>query len=225
MLQAVFLFAHRAPVQVHDLGQWASGSGAIAAVVAISQVFYTDDEFTRHDEPVFILRIINIATVLVLTIACLLIPRRPDIFFRDHLVDPHYTITSLSRNTWAWARPYLDLATKQGDLHLNDLPRVEHFNRADWLVKSWNAFGFEGRLLHSLLWAYKYHFAFQWSATLFKAALGMGPFWAILRLIRILEQRSPGDPPDAQLWMLIIFLGLFTLAEQVHLPSTSISFD
>lgn len=214
MLQAIFIFAHHSSIKAHDQGQFLSLSAVIALVVSIAQFVDVAEHTSNRASAAFILRIIGIPTALFLAFAGHQLPRRPDVFFRDQKVDAHYTTTSWSRHTWSWARPMLNKATKEGDLDLKDLPQPEHFNRADWLISSWQSFGFKGKLLHSLLWAYKFHFAFQWSATLFKAALGMGPFWTILRLIKILEQRNPDDPPTAELWLLIIYLGLFTLAEQ-----------
>lgn len=216
LVQAIFTWVQHDPVKSHDIAQWAFGSSVVTTALAISQAVEVGEHSVRHNDPAFILRIANIAVSAILVVACLRLQRRPDVYFRDHKVDAHHTVSAWSRGTWSWARPLLDLATKQGDLDIEDLPQPEHSNRAAWLVESWHDFGFQGKLLHSLIWAYKWHIAFQWVAVLFKAVVGLGPFWAILRLITIMENRSPDeDTADPDLWLLIIYLALFTLAEQV----------
>lgn len=109
----------------------------------------------------------------------------------------------------------MDIASKKGDLEEKDIPQPDHTLRAQEVVSDWNAYGFKGRLIWSLIYAYKGRLALQWSVTLVRCALGVGPFWAMLQLISLLEERGGGGWPTHLLWGLVISLGVFSLAEQV----------
>ncbi|KFA76189.1 hypothetical protein S40288_07267 [Stachybotrys chartarum IBT 40288] len=210
LLQAVFLASHHSCVQVHELGYWATASSIATGLVTVFHALQVGH--TR--EPAQIIRFVNIGFTIVLAVTCLLIPRRPDVFYRDEVVDRHWTNSALSRITWAWARPLLDLATKNGDLNPEDIPQPDHHNRAGDLVQTWRSFDFKGSLLSSIFWAYKYRLALQWTAALIRSTISVGPYWIMLQLIKILETRGRGDTPSTELWVLVFSLGLITLVEQ-----------
>ena len=170
----------------------------------------------RKTDAALILRIVNIVSVLVTLFGSILLPRRPEVFFRNQPVDGQRTASLLSRYTWAWARPLMDLASKKGDLEEKDIPQPDHTIRTQDVFNDWNKFGFEGSLMWSLFCAYKGRFALQWTVTFVRCILGVGPFWSMLQLINLLQERGGGGSPTPVLWGLVILLGAFSLTEQVN---------
>ncbi|KAI9171700.1 ATP-dependent bile acid permease [Paramyrothecium foliicola] len=214
LIQAIFLGAIHSSVRAHDLGVWAFASCVATAVAIIPQTFRTAQDAISLGEPILILQFINGGVVILLAVACLLLPRRPDVFFRGRVVDRQWTYSVLSRYTWTWGWSLLDTATKKGDLTGDDIPEPDHTVRSDYLVSSWVKYNFQGPLLSSMIWAYRYSLAFSWSLCVIRVIIGLGPFLTLLRLLRILEHQTPAEANFTQLWPLVLYLGLFTLVEQ-----------
>jgi hypothetical protein len=171
-----------------------------------------------------ILRVLSIVAAVLLFFACLLIPRRPDVFFHGKVVDNHRATTALHRVTWSWANRILSLASKKGDLTHEDMPYPDHHNRADHLVALWRQLDLNSSLLLSLLWAYRHRIAIQWTFTPIRAIVSFTPYYVMLLLIRFLEQRRIGDPPTPELWAYVFLLGFCTLLDQViQTPMSSIA--
>ena len=85
----------------------------------------------------------------------------------------------LSRYTWSWTRSIIDLASKKGDLDEKDIPEPDHTIRAEEVVADWKSGDFTGKLMWSLIYAYKGRFALQWGVTVARCLLGIGPFWTM----------------------------------------------
>lgn len=219
-LQATFLSATHAPVQVHDLGFWVYLSSLVTGLVVAVQAYVVVDDFARRNDPTLFLRAINAAAALVTLFAGILIPRRPVVFFRDQPVDGQWTSSVLSRYTWSWARPLIDVASKKGDLDEKDVPQPDHTIRTEEVMADWKANNYHGTLLRALGHAYKGRFAIQSTVTVLRCFLGVGPFWAMLNLIQILTERGGGGAPSRELCALVILLGAFTLVEQVSTIDT-----
>lgn len=214
-MQAVVLGATHSPVKAHDLGLWAFASCVATTIANVFQAVESSRHGATLRDAVLALRLVDGVVVVSLAIVCLLLPRRPEVFFRGRPVDRQWTTSVLSRFTWAYPRPLLDLATKNGDLTEKDIPEPDHTLRADHLVASWVKYNFKGSLMSSLTWAYRYRIATSWALCIVRCILGLGPFLTMLRLIRILEQTSRDKSATEELWMLVLYLGLFNLAEQV----------
>ena len=212
--QAILVAAQHDPVQCFQLGLWGALSSSLTAASLITQTVTAAEPLDRYDSPAFILRILNCATLIFLTITCLLIPRRPEVFRNDHKVDGKLTASALSRFTWTWVQPVIDEAAKKGDLDEKDVPGVDHITRCDWLSEAWASHNFNGTLLRSIIWAYKGIFAFQWTLTAFRCLLGLGPFWTLLQIITRLEKNDNDKAGRGDLWALMVYLALFKLAEQ-----------
>lgn len=222
VIQAICIFAHRSPVKSHDLGLWAFGSTLISTLVVILHSLRALQLGATKDDPVFILRLVSLAATVPLLFANISIPRRPIVFHKDKPVDAQFTTSILSRFTWSWGKSLAKLALEKGDLDEKDIPAPDHNFRARDLVEAWHKFKFEGPLLKNLVRAYLPLFLVQWTVTVARSFVGLGPFWAMLRVIELLEQRSPsGERPIGQILAYIVSLAVFSLLSQVtmHIPS------
>lgn len=225
VLQAVFIAAQHSSVQAHDLGIWAFFSCLVTAVVVVAQASHVSKYVPSAKDAELILRIINGALLLPLIFACILLPRRPEVFYKGEKVDREWSTCALSRCTWTWASHLLSTAQRKGDLDEKDIPRPNHTVRVDSLVKNWNRKQYQGTLLRSLLKEYGARLAFQWIVIIIRCIIGIGPFWTMLRLVQMLESRDSGNGTSRELWEMVFLMGFLTLAEQVSLlPGIPICF-
>ncbi|PHH87815.1 hypothetical protein CDD83_8368 [Cordyceps sp. RAO-2017] len=214
LLQAVSLASHHAPVKVHDLGLWAFWSCLVTAAAAVLQALRAGRHRQDLGDASFVLRIVNACIAIPLLFACLSIPRRPHVFHKGRKVDSEWTVSALNRATWTWAGALLLTARSKGDLDKNDIPQPNNAIRAETLVSEWTKANHRGSLLRSLLKAYGGRIAIQWTVTVGECLLGVAPFWAMLRLVQLLEKKGSTDLADAELWLLVLFMGVCTLAGQ-----------
>lgn len=215
-LHAICLGAHHSSVKSHDLGLWLLSSCFVVAAITILQLVQVSVIADHLLEPVIILRAVNIVIIIALGFSSLLLPRRPDVFYKGRKVDAQWTVSALNRYTWAWIRPILDHATQKYDLDTSDLPDPDHRVRTELLKEKWEKCNFKGSLLRSLILFYKAQFIVQWSLTLFRCCISIMPYWIMLRIIKILEVRGSNGTPTLELWSLVFWLGAFTLVDQVR---------
>ncbi|KAK2594786.1 hypothetical protein QQS21_007473 [Conoideocrella luteorostrata] len=211
--QAIFIGAQHSSVKSHDLGLWAFLSSLITAVVIIAQTFFVSNYSTSGKDAELTLRIATAATLVPLLFSCISLPRRPEVFYNGEKVDNEWSTTVLSRYTWSWVNDLLKTARRKGDLDPKDIPRPDHSIRAESLVEAWNKANYRGDLLQSLLKAYGGRLVFQWIVIVIRCIIGIGPFWTMLQLIQMLEDRDAGIAAPRELWGLVFLMGFFTLAE------------
>ncbi|KAF5978089.1 ATP-dependent bile acid permease [Fusarium coicis] len=215
LLHAISLSAHHAPVKVHDLGLWLFGSSLIVATITVPQLIKEAQFFTRNNTVALVLRAVNVGAVVLLCLSSVLLPRRPDVFFKGKKVDEQWTVSAFSRYTWSWVDPLLSFAVKKNDLDASDVPHVDRTLRAADLKEDWLASKPQGSLFRSLFWAYKGSFMVQLSLTVFRNILALLPFWTMLRVINILEKRDVGlsGASNLELWILIFAMAGFNLLD------------
>lgn len=138
-----------------------------------------------------------------------LIRRRPDIFDeKGRPIDANLTKSALSRYTFTWTGPVLDLAEKKGVLELEDLPRPDSHTRSKELAETWMASNHAGRLWLSLLRAHFWPFIFQWALTGAQSFGNVAPQFMLMHIIKILELRDKGQSVTSEAWIWVIALGL-----------------
>ncbi|KAF5562781.1 ATP-dependent bile acid permease [Fusarium phyllophilum] len=215
LLHAISLNAHHAPVKVHDLGLWLFGSSLIVTTITVPQLIKEAQFFTRDNTVALVLRAVNVGAVVFLCLFSVLLPRRPDVFFKGQKVDEQWSVSAFSRYTWSWVDPLLSFAVKKNDLDASDVPHVDRTLRAADLKEDWLASKPQGSLFRSLFWAYKGSFMVQLSLTVFRNILALLPFWTMLRVINILEQRDVGlsGASNLELWILIFAMAGFNLLD------------
>lgn len=209
--------AHHSSVKVHDLGLWLFGSCLVVTTITVPQLTKEAQYASRNSITTLVLRAVNVAAVVALSFFSVLLPRRPDVFFKGYKVDDQWTVSAFNRYTWSWIAPLLTYAIEKKDLDASDVPHVDRTLRAADLKEDWLASKPQGSLFRSLLWAYKFPFTLQLSLTIFRNFLALLPYWAMLRVINILEQRDVGLPgsSDLELWVLVFAMAGFNLVDAV----------
>ncbi|KAH7269485.1 P-loop containing nucleoside triphosphate hydrolase protein [Fusarium redolens] len=183
--------------------------------MTVPQLIKEAQHVTRDNTVTLVLRAVNVGAVVFLCLFSVLLPRRPDVFFKGQKVDDQWTVSAFSRYTWSWVDPLLSFAVKKNDLDASDVPHVDRTLRAADLKEDWLASKPQGSLFRSLFWAYKGAFMVQFSLTVFRNILALLPFWTMLRVINILEQRDVGlsGASNLELWILIFAMAGFNLLD------------
>lgn len=219
LAQSISICAIHPPVLAHDLSFLTFCSSIVTLLVVLYQAFEAGSSISSRRDATLALRIVNVAAAAVTLLAAALVPRRPQVSYRDHAVNPEGSSSLLSRNTWSWIRPTIDLASRKGDLDTTDIPKPDHNARAAEVVADWDANPPRRKLLWSILYAYKGRLALQWVVIITRCILGLAPFWVMLQLISQLQERGGGGSPSPVLWGLVIALAVLSVAEQAsHLP-------
>ncbi|KAI3529772.1 ABC transporter [Colletotrichum filicis] len=213
--QAVAIAASNDSVQAYSLGLWLWLSGLIFAGIQILQDTKVFDELLSNNPVSFGLKLANLVLTLGLIVTSVTLPRRPDVYFENRIVDRLRTVPAYSRFTWGWCSGIIDLATKKKDLDASDLPKPDHWTRSEDSAASWKSYNFkpDSSLWWSIIWAYRVPLFVQWSIAISKAFLSLAPSWITLQILETLQRRKPGEDLPADIWILVFWLGLAILAD------------
>ncbi|ORY70217.1 P-loop containing nucleoside triphosphate hydrolase protein [Pseudomassariella vexata] len=197
----------------YRLGGFSALSSAVLAAVLVAQDNQIAVDLLRHKAGIFAIRVVETSTILALMFASFSLPRRPDVFHDGKLVDGAYTRSLWSRLNWSWPANVLREGKRKNDLDLVDLPRPDHYTRAEETTADWLSRDSKGPLWLSIISAHKLGFAMQWFATLMAAVLTFGPYWCVLQLLRIIEQRPKGEAFGYGAWIWVVWITLTILAQ------------
>jgi ABC-type multidrug transport system fused ATPase/permease subunit len=204
LFQAVVIASSRNTVRAYELGVYAFLSAAVFACVRFAEGTQIGEHLLHQSPEAFALRVVEIICCISVSVSAISIPRRPHVFHQGETVDRMFTASALSRFTWSWATPLLNLASKKKNLDLEDLPRPDSLTRAaavsaDWKAKPYGGYPF----WLGLILAHKKAFALNWFITLCASILNFAPQWVTLQLLRFFERRQPGDESlDAWIWII-----------------------
>ena len=166
----------------------------------------------------FVFRIATMGAAVGLTAASISLPRRPDVFFHNQVVDRMMTVNAYQRFTFGWCANVLATAKgKKEVLEATDLPRLNRSTRAADKAASWKEMERKDQLWLSILWAYKWPLLIQWALCLASSVLSYLPQWFTLQILNALERRPPGGRLDGRVWLFVAWLGLATLMAGVCL--------
>ncbi|EFR03018.1 multidrug resistance-associated protein 13 [Nannizzia gypsea CBS 118893] len=165
------------------------------------------DNLTNFQFAIWIIPFVATACLLV---ACLCLPRRPDVFIKDKVVDRQYTVSALSRFTFAWPGHLVKYIIKNPNIDIHELPRMDHYTRSENLLAK-----FSGRPAAQVLWRqiFSLHyitFIKHWILTATEALLNFVPKVSMYFILHALERRQAGENIgiDNWIWTLILAVGL-----------------
>lgn len=219
MLHAFGTTVQRSSVKAHDLGLWLSASALLVACLSIPPLTGLTWQIATYKDPAAILWATNAACGLSLTISSLTISRRPDVSFQGRKVDGQRTVSALSRLTWSWVQPLLQQASEKNDLDLDDVPQGDCRLRSEDLQRDWDSLAPRATLFRTLVWAYKGRLSLLWIVIVVRCLVSVVPFWTMLRIIKILEERGNGESRHTELMALIVLMAGSNLLDAVRKPS------
>jgi len=211
--------AIKSPTESHNLGQWLLLSAIALSLSSLWQSVQYASRLNTHNDPGTIAWAINSIISFALAISSVLLPRRPNVVFEGYEVDRQRTVSTLSRYTWSWFELLLQKAAAKDDLDADEIYRPDHTLRSDELMKKWDGLRAQTVLLRSLLWAHKGELSLIWIVTIVRCLVSIAPFWTMLRVLHILEDRKAKNASyHIELLVLIIGMALSNLLDAVRFP-------
>ncbi|KAH6657339.1 P-loop containing nucleoside triphosphate hydrolase protein [Truncatella angustata] len=211
--QAVCIAATRSSRTSHDLGVYSALSCLLLVIVLVIQDDKIAQHLIKHDPAIFAMRVVEVFTLIALAFSSVTIPRRPDVYHKGKIVDRYYTESFWSHFNWSWPAAVLRQAIEKKNLDLDDLPRPDHYSRAEETTLDWESRNFTGPLWISIIKAHKWKFAIQWFTTLVTSFLNFAPQWCVWHLLRLLEQRTSNEPLGYEAWMWVIWIAVAMIAQ------------
>ncbi|CRG91117.1 hypothetical protein PISL3812_08165 [Talaromyces islandicus] len=151
------------------------------------------------------------AVGLALSIVYLSVPRRPDVFFQDKLVDRQYSGSLLHRVTFGWADRLLKFAIRNQSLEIDNLNSIDSTLRSKGLHTNFEAIKGSMPLWRLLLKTYWPTILLQYILTFLYSFAQIAPQIALFGLLRSLEDREIGQETRWRTWQWVIGLGVFDL--------------
>ncbi|KAI9771773.1 MAG: hypothetical protein M1839_002738 [Geoglossum umbratile] len=150
------------------------------------------------------------ATATVALCAYVSLPRRPDVFNKDdgRVVDRQFTVSAISRYSFAWCGHLLKLAALKGRLEMDDLPALDALTSSNNLQRRFHAMKRKGKLWKLVFWCHAAAFTRQWILTFLWAIVGFAPQICMYRILQLLEKRVLGDSIAIEAWWWVAGLGV-----------------
>ena len=157
--------------------------------------------------------VIQVCAAVISFVACLSLPRRPDVEDGGTLVDGQYTVSALGRYSFSWAGSTLVSARKKKTFGLDDLPKLHVEGRSAYLEEKFRTIEIiRDHLWKNLVFAHLSELLFQTALTIFQSAAQFLPQLVMYCFLKRLESRAKGDSADKATWGLVAALGIVTMA-------------
>ncbi|KAL3458359.1 hypothetical protein BJX64DRAFT_302011 [Aspergillus heterothallicus] len=141
-------------------------------------------------------------------LTCLLLPRRPNVFFDSQVVDQEFSVSAYNRFTYGWATTLLRYASANKGLTLNDLPKLPFAARAETVHLRLEGFLGGRKLWVALVRRHARALVVQGGLSLVVCVLGFGPQVALYRILTTLEERNGLTGDSVVAWVWVVALGV-----------------
>lgn len=202
------------PLKTYGLsvfGFLASFSAVVTPALELFYVLTISEKKQSFDSTHLGLFLAQSVVGLALSIVYLLVPRRPDVFLHDKLVDRQYSGPLLYRITFGWADPLLKFAIRNQGLEIDDLNSIDNNLRSKGLHANFEAIRGSMPLWKLLLKAYWPTILLQYFLTFLFSFAQFGPQIALFGLLKSLEDREIGKEVKWRTWQWVISLGVFEM--------------
>lgn len=210
LVQAFSIYTVQSSIEKSRLGAW----NALSALLLSLAIFAEDitlwfaDAYPAPRKFHVVSSIVQFVLGISLVFTSLSIPRRPEIFSNEKVVDREHTVSLLSRFTFSWPAPVLDYAKKNRNLTTDKLPVVAAAARARNLQKGFDAVRGSDKLWKQVFWSHSNAFFVQWTLQVVTAITNFLPQITLYVVLRLLEARDAGQGNQLQLWLVAVGMGL-----------------
>lgn len=134
--------------------------------------------------------------------------RRPAVFWEGTKVDGLYTVSAISRYSFAWVGELLQTAKSQSSLEYCDLPALEHATRSENLQKQFTDVinhAKPGQPLWYLIYR-KHKHAIWWQSflTIIESIALYGPQACLYIILKLLEHRKTTSQTNLVIWVILL---------------------
>ncbi|KAK2747506.1 hypothetical protein FQN57_001998 [Myotisia sp. PD_48] len=154
-----------------------------------------------------ILSAIQLIVSAALFCAYISLPRRPDVFIGEKLVDRQYTGSMISRMTFGWPKHLISFISKKPNVEIEDLPLMDHYTRSESLLEQF-ASSDRPKLWRHLLYMHYPILIEQWGLSALESVLTFLPQVSIYFILRSLERRQAGEDIGYDAWFSTLALGV-----------------
>lgn len=164
-----------------------------------------EGSISHHTQYWIALQLAQIASGAFRAMFCILLPRRPDVYYKDRLVQQEGSASLFSRLTYSWTRELLSFA-RSNTMQWDDMPRLSASHRASGRMKSFEAVRKGRKLWKALVIAYAGPLALEASIAVVGCFMGFGPQASLFHILKALELRGTPDwnPVDCYLWAMAL---------------------
>lgn len=210
LLQALTLFRQRRPVKRFNDSFVSAAAFLTLSISSCWRIISSSSNFFGEDAriPHLILIVFQLACASVSFLSCLLLDRRPCVFFKSLPVDGEYTVSTLNRWTFAWADELLTFAKRNNGLDILHLPRLHLRLRSEYLEKLFNKEKRSNILWRDLFRVHRLELLGQSLLAMSQGVLQFTPQLAMYKLLELLEQRSEGAAVADEAWIWVAALGV-----------------
>jgi ABC-type multidrug transport system fused ATPase/permease subunit len=145
---------------------------------------------SHHTRSWIYLQLAQIASAVLRAIFCILLPRRPDVYHEDQLVEQELSVSLLGRFSFAWAGGLLKYVVKNKDLELHDIPKLAISQRAAFRRERFEGAKKNRKLWVAIIFAHAGPLAIQMIFTMATCVLSFGPQVALFQILKSLELRG-----------------------------------
>ncbi|KAF8475804.1 P-loop containing nucleoside triphosphate hydrolase protein [Kalaharituber pfeilii] len=158
----------------------------------------------------------QLGAVVLICLASISIPRRPDVYNdKGELVDQMRTTSIYARYSFSWANGLLWKAVREGRLEGSDLPKMDSIRRAvtqeNRFYQAWGSKSTS--LMITLIRSHAMVFGLQLILTLICSILTFSPQFFLYKILKTLEARNAGIDVGYAPWLWVGALGLNNLVE------------
>ncbi|ETN38505.1 uncharacterized protein HMPREF1541_06540 [Cyphellophora europaea CBS 101466] len=210
LAQSVVIYTTPQCTEKYQLGIYSAASYlAILVAVAVENISLWQQEAVDLPRNIHLtLSLLQWFIALGLMFTSLLIPRRPDVYRNEKVVDRQHTVSVLGKLTFSWPTEVLLYAIRNRGLDYADLPELSYKNRAETLRTRFEAVGKKDKLWKSIFWAHRGPFILQWILQAICSITNFLPQIALYFILKILEQRDEGINVGLKAWLLVAGLGI-----------------
>ncbi|ERF71322.1 hypothetical protein EPUS_03476 [Endocarpon pusillum Z07020] len=211
LIQAVALFIEPQYIARYRLSAFGSLSSFLLSIAIIvenlirwSSIF----DRSKRSNVYLTLTAVQLVGALALILIYSLVPRRPDVYWNEKVVDRQYTTSILGRLGFTWLSPLLHFAAINKGLNLNDLPEIDYQTRSKTLRRKFDQVGKKNKLWQLLFLSHKTAFISQCIFVTITSVTNFLPQIALLFILKALEDRDSGRDSVFHLWIGVFALGL-----------------
>lgn len=136
------------------------------------------------------LQLAQIASAALRGLFCVLLPRRPDVYHEEKLVEQELSVSLYSRFTFSWANQLLNHTMKVGTMELDEIPKLRLSKRADVLREKFEIARQDRSMWRTIVSAHFWALLLQISLCVVICFLSFGPQVALFQILKTVELRD-----------------------------------
>lgn len=210
-LQTVSLLTEKSCVKRYYLGISAFSASFVSLLCIAAQmiIFWSNGYQIDISHAFTALFSTQILVASLRAVVCILIPRRPTVYFEGREVDQEFNVSAYNRFTYGWATGLLHFASRNKGLGVEDLPKLPFAARAETVHTRLAQFQGARKLWVALAVRHARALVIQGLLSLVVCVLGFGPQVALFKILKTLEEDAVLSKHSPEAWMWVGGLGMF----------------